>query len=77
MGDFITVKELSEKIGIQVAEIIKKLMSLGILATINQELDYETAYLIASEFNIELERKAVKTLKNSWKISIQMIQKRL
>ena len=48
MGDIITVKELSEKIGIQVAEIIKKLMSLGILATINQELDYDTAYLIAS-----------------------------
>ena len=31
------------------------------MATINQELDYDTAYLIASEFNIELERKAVKT----------------
>ncbi len=61
MGEIITVKELSEKIGIQVAEIIKKLMNLGILATINQELDYETAYLIASEFNIELEKKAVKT----------------
>jgi len=61
MGDIITVKELSEKIGIQVAEIIKKLLSLGILATINQEIDYDTANLIASEFNIELERKATKT----------------
>lgn len=61
MGDIITVKELSEKIGIQVAEIIKKLLSLGILATINQELDYDTANLIAAEFNIELERKAVKS----------------
>jgi translation initiation factor IF-2 len=61
MGDIITVKELSEKIGIQVAEIIKKLLSLGVLATINQELDYDTANLIASEFNIELERKAVKS----------------
>jgi translation initiation factor IF-2 len=61
MGDIITVKELSEKIGIQVAEIIKKLMGLGILATINNELDYDTANLIASEFNIELERKSVKT----------------
>jgi len=61
MGDFITVKELSEKIGIQVAEIIKKLMSMGVLATINQELDFETAYLIASEFNVELERKSVKS----------------
>ncbi len=61
MGDFITVKELSEKIGIQVSEIIKKLLGLGVLATINQELDYDTANLIASEFNIELERKAVKS----------------
>ncbi|HHY81070.1 MAG TPA: translation initiation factor IF-2 [Clostridiales bacterium] len=61
MGDIITVKELSEKIGIQAAEIIKKLLSLGILATINQEIDYDTANLIASEFNIELERKAAKT----------------
>ena len=43
------------------AEIIKKLMSMGVLATINQELDFETAYLIASEFNVELERKSVKS----------------
>jgi len=61
MGDFITVKELSEKIGVQVAEIIKKLMNMGVLATINQELDYDTAYLVASEFNVELEKKSVKS----------------
>ncbi len=61
MGDFITVKELSEKIGIQVSEIIKKLLGLGVLATINQELDYDTANLIASEFEIDLERKSVKS----------------
>jgi len=61
MGEVITVKELSEKIGVQVAEIIKKLMGLGVLATINQELDYETAALVASEFNIELEKKSVKS----------------
>lgn len=61
MGDIITVKDLSERIGIQVAEIIKKLMGLGILATINQELDYDTASLIAADFNIELERRSVKS----------------
>jgi len=61
MGEVITVKELSEKIGISVAEIIKNLMNLGVLATINQELDYETAALVASEFNIELEKKATKS----------------
>lgn len=61
IGEVITVKELSETIGISVADIIKKLMSLGVLATINQELDYETAALVAAEFDIELEKKATKS----------------
>jgi len=61
MGDVITVKELSEKIGVSVADIIKSLMGFGVLATINQELDYDTAALVSSEFNIELEKKAVKS----------------
>jgi len=61
IGEFVTVKELSEKIGIQVSEIIKKLLNLGVLATINQELDYDTASLIAAEFDIELEKKASKS----------------
>ena len=67
MGDRITVKELSETIGIQVAEIIKKLMGLGIMATINMDLDYDTANLVASEFHVELERKAVKTYEEQLK----------
>jgi translation initiation factor IF-2 len=61
MGDFIIVKDLSEKIGVQASEIIKSLLKLGVLVTINQELDYDTAMLVSSEFNIELEKKAVKT----------------
>lgn len=61
MGEFITVKDLSEKIGVQASEIIKSLLKLGVLVTINQELDYDTAMLVSSEFNIELEKKAVKT----------------
>ncbi|HZK33811.1 MAG TPA: translation initiation factor IF-2 [Bacillota bacterium] len=61
MGEIITVKELSEKIGIPVADLIKKLMGLGVIATINNEVDYDTASLIASEYKIKLEKKAVKT----------------
>ena len=61
MGEFITVKELSEKIGIQVSEIIKRLMNLGVLATINKELDYDTAAIVAGEFDIELEKKTTVT----------------
>ncbi len=54
----ITVKEFSEKIGKPVTEIVKKLMLLGIMATINSYIDYETAELIASDFEITLELKA-------------------
>ena len=61
MGESISVKELSEKIGIAVNDIIKKLMAMGIMATINNELDFETAAIIADDFGISIEKKAVKT----------------
>ena len=61
MGEVISIKELSEKIGIPATEIMKKLMSMGILATINQDIDYETAAIVSSEFGIELEQKASKS----------------
>lgn len=57
----ITVKELSEKIGKQSTEIIKKLLVLGIIATINKELDYDTTSLICSEFGVEVELENVIT----------------
>ena len=40
----ITVKELAEKLKKQAAEVIKKLMAFGILATLNNELDFDTAF---------------------------------
>ncbi|MBO5022044.1 MAG: translation initiation factor IF-2 [Clostridia bacterium] len=57
----ITIKELSEKIGKPVTEIVKKLMLLGIMATINSNIDYETAELVASDFGITLELKATQS----------------
>ncbi len=56
-----TVKEFSEKIGKPVNEIVKKLMLLGIIATINSNIDFETAELVASDFGITLELKAGKS----------------
>ena len=56
-NETITVKDLSERIGKPSAEIIKKLMLLGIMATINAELDFDTAQLVCSEFDVELELK--------------------
>ncbi len=57
----ITVKDLSEKIGKPAGEIIKKLFLLGIIATINQEIDFDTCELIASEYGIALEQQIAKT----------------
>ena len=50
----LTVKELSEKMGREVSEIIKKLMMLGVMATINQEIDVETAMVLAEDFGVEV-----------------------
>ena len=60
-SETITVKELSEKIGKPVAEIIKKLFILGIMATINQEIDFDTCSLIASDYDIEREQNIAKS----------------
>ncbi|MDO4493254.1 MAG: translation initiation factor IF-2 [Clostridia bacterium] len=62
--DTITVKDLSEKIGKPVTEIIKKLFMLGIMATINQEIDFDTCELICSEFNITAEQKLAKSFED-------------
>ena len=39
----------------EVSEVIKKLMALGIMATINQEIDIETATILAGEFGVTVE----------------------
>lgn len=56
LDENVTVKEFSETVGISVAEIVKKLMSYGIFATINNEIDFDTASLVAEEFGITVEK---------------------
>ncbi len=60
-SEMITVRELSEKIGKPAAEIIKKLFMMGNVATINNEIDFETCELIAADYDIELELQLPKT----------------
>ena len=60
-GDTITVRDLTEKIGKPAGEIIKKLFMLGNMATINSEIDFDTAQLVCSDFDITLERKQEQT----------------
>ena len=61
MGDTITVRDLTERIGKPASEILKKLLMLGNMANINTELDYDTASLICADWDITLEKKLDKT----------------
>ncbi len=53
----ISVKDLAADLKKTSGEVIKKLLELGIMATINQELDFDTAFLIAEEFGVTATKK--------------------
>ncbi|MDW7711159.1 MAG: translation initiation factor IF-2 [Deferrisomatales bacterium] len=57
--EVIALSDLSQRMGVKATELIKKLMSLGVLATINQTVDADTAALVAAEFGYEVENIAV------------------
>lgn len=55
----LTVSELAKELGKEPSEIIKKLFMLGVMATINQELDKDSIELIAGEYGVEVEEEVV------------------
>ena len=57
----ITVKDFAAEMKKTTAEVIKKLLGYGIMATINQEIDFDTAFLIAGEFGITAHKKETVT----------------
>ena len=62
VGETITVAELASRLKATVAEVIKKLMGFGVMATANEEIDFDTAYLVAGEFHAKVEREVVVTI---------------
>jgi translation initiation factor IF-2 len=58
MDDTIMLSEFAKRLGVKAAEIIKVLMGMGTMATVNQLVDFDTAVLVATEFNYEVERAA-------------------
>ncbi len=58
ISEVISVGELARSMGVKAGEVIKKLMDSGVMATINQVLDFDTASLIASEFEYNIENVA-------------------
>ncbi|WP_026760777.1 translation initiation factor IF-2 [Selenomonas ruminantium] len=55
LPEMIAVKDLASKMSYTAAEVVKKLFMMGVMATINQEIDFETAALVASEFGVTCE----------------------
>ena len=61
MGDDIAVGEFAEKLGRPANEVVKCLMMLGIMASVSQSIDFDTAALIATEFNATVEKEVIVT----------------
>lgn len=56
IGDAISVGELAKRMGVKVSEVINKLMAMGVMATINQSIEFDIASLIAAEFSFQVEQ---------------------
>lgn len=60
--DEIVVSELASRLKATVGEVIKKLMLMGVMAGINDVIDFDTAYLVAEEFHAKVEKEVVVTI---------------
>ncbi len=60
--DEITVGELALRLKATAAEVIKKLMMLGVMATVNDVIDFDTASLAAMEFHAKIEKEVIETI---------------
>ena len=60
--DEITVGELASRLKVSSSELIKKLMMMGVMATVNQVIDYDTAYIMADELGAKVTKEVVVTI---------------
>jgi len=71
----IRVGMFAKKIGVKASDVIKKLMELGILATINQEIDVDTAVIVAEEYGLDVEvTEAIKVTDKKDTIDVTTIE---
>ena len=62
--DVITVGELATRLKVTATEVIKKLMMLGVMATINEEIDFDTESLVAEELGAKVEHEVIVTIED-------------
>ena len=64
IGDEIQVSELASRLKVTAAEVVKKLMLMGMMVTLNQVIDYDTAYLVADELGAQVTREVKVTIED-------------
>ena len=62
--DVISVGELATRLKVTATEVIQKLMMLGVMATINEEIDFDTASLVAEELGAKVEHEVIVTIED-------------
>ena len=62
--DGMTISELAEALGVPAVELVKKVMALGVMATLNQSIDFETSEVLVSEYGKELKKEETKDISN-------------
>ena len=72
MGEFITVGDLAQGMAVKAGEVIKVLIGLGVMATINQALDQDTATLVAEEMGHKIKFKSADALEEEYEASLDI-----
>ncbi len=62
--DEITVSELATRMKVNVNEVVMKLMKMGVMANVNQSIDFDTAYLVGEEFHCRIEKEVILTIED-------------
>jgi len=55
INELVTIKDLAEKMKVKIGDILKKLLSMGSIATLNQRIDTDTATILANEFGFDVD----------------------
>ena len=77
IGDTITVKELCEKLGKPTADVIKNLIFLGVMAGVNQEIDFATAEKLCEKYEVIAERKEEETELEAFEEDTDVVEENL
>lgn len=73
----ITVREFADRLGLSITEIIKELMKNGVMASINESIDFETAVIVGDELGFEVKSKKIETDKKEQHVLSEAEKKQL